>query len=450
MCLAFIATHNTHTHTSAHIHTYTIEKKHHVFQIRHCCRGPRHGRLGSDLHELQSSHPTYVLLALTTTSPPHPPIHTQHHTNTHTPPECPADPAVGKAGISCDFTKGACSSFTALAGKAITYGPQGAVSAVSAPRQAPTLQSNEYIFFGRVNIEMQAAPGAGVITSIVLLSDDLDEIDLEAVGSDNARIQSNTFSKGDDSKHDLLGYLPVADLTGASHKYTVDWTTDRIEFYVDGSLQRTLKRADIPDRYPQTPMRVKVGAWVAGFDGNAPGTIQWAGGVADFSNGPHSSYFKSIEVTDYAGGSSPTDKDVKEYVYGDRSGSSGSIKVVLGDGSSSTGNQGGSGSSSSSVSSSTAAPTTTSSTTVTSSPPTSSSSSTTVIVTSSTPASTASSTSSTLTTTTSYVLPTNTGSTNGTRTTTTIPTHPSVGAASGLVAGGGAALAAAAALLAAF
>ncbi|EGX93617.1 Concanavalin A-like lectin/glucanase [Cordyceps militaris CM01] len=250
---------------------------------------------------------------------------------------CPADAAVGKKGINCDFTKGACDAFDHIAGKAVTYGPRGAVSAVDGSFQAPTLVSKAALFFGRVDVEMQAAPGRGIVTSLVLLSDDLDEIDLEALGFDNANIQSNTFSRGDKDKHDLLGLLPVADLTGASHRYTVDWTTERIEFYVDGALKRTLKRADIPDRYPESPMRVRFGAWVAGGDGNQPGTIDWAGGRPDFSKGPAASYFKSVTVVDYAGGSSATDKDVKEYSYGDRTGSSKSIRVHLADGSTPSG-----------------------------------------------------------------------------------------------------------------
>ncbi|KAM3552764.1 hypothetical protein MY1884_007028 [Beauveria asiatica] len=265
--------------------------------------------------------------------------------------DCPADPAVGKKGIRCDFTKGACDAFEHIAGKEVTYDARGAVSAVDAPRQAPTLQSREAIFFGRLEAEMQAAPGKGVITSIVLLSDDLDEIDLETVGSDTARIQSNTFSRGDSTRHDLLGYLPVADTTrggGGGHTYTVDWTSSRIEFAVDGVVRRTLRRADIPDRYPESPMRVKLGAWVAGYDGNAPGTIEWAGGVADFAKGAAEAVFKRVVVTDYAGGSAATDRDVKEYSYGDWSGSSKSIRIHLADGTTITGDNPSPGGSSSS------------------------------------------------------------------------------------------------------
>lgn len=244
---------------------------------------------------------------------------------------------MGKNGGTCDFTKGKCSMFEHLDGKDVTYGSNGAVSAVGAVGDSPTLRSRGYIFFGKVEIEMQAAPGAGIVTSMTLVSDDLDEIDLEFLGADATRIQSNTFSKGDNSHHDLLGYLPAADGTSTFHKYGVDWTTDRIEFSVDGKLQRTLRRADISDRYPETPMRLRVSAWAAGYDGADQGTIHWAGGEADFSHGPAKSYFKSISMVDYAGGSSAVDKDVKEYSYGDHSGKATSIQIKMADGSTTTG-----------------------------------------------------------------------------------------------------------------
>ena len=44
-------------------------------------------------------------------------------------------------------------------------------------KQAPTLTSNHYLFFGKVTAEIQAAKGNGIITSFVLMSDSGDEID---------------------------------------------------------------------------------------------------------------------------------------------------------------------------------------------------------------------------------------------------------------------------------
>lgn len=42
---------------------------------------------------------------------------------------------------------------------------------------AKTISSTNYIFFGKVEIVMRAANGTGVISSFVMESDDLDEID---------------------------------------------------------------------------------------------------------------------------------------------------------------------------------------------------------------------------------------------------------------------------------
>lgn len=248
--------------------------------------------------------------------------------------DCPPDPAFGKNSATCDFTKGPCDVFEALGTTPVKYESRGGVFEMSKAGQAPTLRSRDYIFFGRVEVEMQAAPGKGVISCLVLQSDDLDEIDFETVGSDTKQIQTNYFYKGDITTYDRGAFHPVNDIL-TMHTYALDWTPDKLEWLIDGKVQRTVRRAEIGDsKFPQGPMQVKVGTWVAGYQGNSPGTITWAGGIADFSNGPSSAVFKTIKITDYGGGYSATSKDVKEYVYGDRSGSASSIRVKLRDGSS--------------------------------------------------------------------------------------------------------------------
>ena len=58
------------------------------------------------------------------------------------------------------------------------YDPEkGAVFSISSDGNAPTITSTKYIFFGRVEIVIQAAFGVGIVTSAVLQSDCLDEID---------------------------------------------------------------------------------------------------------------------------------------------------------------------------------------------------------------------------------------------------------------------------------
>ncbi len=248
---------------------------------------------------------------------------------------CPADPAFGKNKVECDFRKGECKAFHDLDGTTVTYDDSmGAVFSVDRATHAPTVRTDNYIFFGRIDVEIQAAPEGGIVTSAVLQSDDLDEIDWEWVGGDNTQVQSNYFSKGDDSTFDRGGFHDVDSPITQFHMYTIDWTPEAIQWIINGKTVRTLKAADVGDKYPQSPMQIRLGAWTAGREGAPEGTIEWSGGIADFSKGPFNAYYKSISIVDYAGGSSATSKDVKEYVFGDRSGSADSIQIKLNDGSS--------------------------------------------------------------------------------------------------------------------
>lgn len=78
--------------------------------------------------------------------------------------------------MHCHFVNGACPAFQNVAGTNIQYGANGAVFEIASLGVAPTIETGKYIFFGRVDIEVQAAPGQGIVTSAVLQSDDLDEV----------------------------------------------------------------------------------------------------------------------------------------------------------------------------------------------------------------------------------------------------------------------------------
>lgn len=242
---------------------------------------------------------------------------------------CPPNPAFGNEVVHCDFTAGACGAFSSLGG-GLTYGGNGAVFSISGLGQAPTIATGKYIFFGRVDVEVQAAPGVGIVTSAVLQSDDLDEIDWEWLGGDNAQVQTNYFSKGDTSTYDRGAFHPVVNPTGQFHVYSIEWTSKAVVWSIDGTAVRTLtyEAAKGGSGFPQTPMQIKLGTWVAGRPDAAPGTVTWAGGMADFSQAPFNGYYKSIAITDYAGADAPCTKSVTQYVYGDRSGSWQSIQVA--------------------------------------------------------------------------------------------------------------------------
>jgi hypothetical protein len=109
---------------------------------------------------------------------------------------------------------------------------------------------------------------------------------------------------------------------------------------VDGTVLRTLNRADTWNAtgnrwdYPQTPARVQLSLWPAGLPSNAPGTVEWAGGVISWnspfmSNGYYYALFTDVSVECYdpppgaqaASGS-------KSYTYTDRLATNQSIKLT--------------------------------------------------------------------------------------------------------------------------
>lgn len=235
---------------------------------------------------------------------------------------CPADPAFGMdynfhfnatpPSGTWDTTAGTV-SYSADKGAAFTINKQG---------DSPTIRSHFYIFFGRVEVLMKTAPGRGVISSVMLLSDDLDEIDWEFFGGNTTHAETNYFGKGMQDYHNAI-YYPVNGGVQADYRnYTIWWTKDALDFYIDGQKRRTLlpKEANNTQNYPQTPMRISLGIWAGGDPKLAQGTREWAGGDTDYSQAPFTMYVKSAQVTDFSSG--------KEYSYGDQSGSWQSIKIA--------------------------------------------------------------------------------------------------------------------------
>ncbi|KAF7588560.1 hypothetical protein BBP40_005515 [Aspergillus hancockii] len=259
--------------------------------------------------------------------------------------DCPADPAFGTSA-TFDLTKAISKKWKPVGN--VAQGKDGVELAVAKKGDGPLIQSDFYIMFGRVEFTIKAAPGAGIVSSAVLQSDCLDEIDWEWLGGDNAQVQTNYFGKGDTTTYDRGAFHPDAGNHDGFKTYTIDWDSSRINWQIDGNTVRTLEEDNAKDQYPQTPCYIKVGSWAGGDPSNAPGTIQWAGGPTDYSKGPFTMYVKSIKVTDYSTGSA--------YEYSDKSGTWKSIKAI--DGSVKGDSSGASTRSSSAASSVTVLPTT--------------------------------------------------------------------------------------------
>jgi beta-glucanase (GH16 family) len=208
---------------------------------------------------------------------------------------------------------------------AIDWSAKGATFSVERSGDSPTVQSVFYMLFGRLEVVMKVADGRGIISSAILQSEALDEIDWEFRG-DNSTILTNYFGKGDTSTYDRgedfnLDFKPQEDY----HNYTIDWTKERIEWWVDDKKVRTLEPKDAQDgtRYPQTPMNVRLGVWAAGdVNKNDPGVVEWAGGETDFSASPYIMTVSSVYAEDYTSAAKYSWDDM------DSSGSWEKVKVI--------------------------------------------------------------------------------------------------------------------------
>ncbi|ANB13139.1 Crh1p [Sugiyamaella lignohabitans] len=235
---------------------------------------------------------------------------------------CQPCKALGKK-IYVNFTEGASPLFLPVASpEQIRYTQEGVEFILSKPGHNPTLQSDFYIMFGRIEVILKASKGKGIVSSFVLQSDTLDEIDLEWIGEDTRRFQSNFFSKGDTSSYDRGEFHLCQPPQDAYHNYTIDWTDKNTIWYYDNQEVRRLP-GESPSGYPQTPMAIRIGSWAGGDPSNPPGTIEWAGGLTDYSKGPFVFTVKSLLVKDYSTGF--------EYAYGDQSGTWMSIQALGGE-----------------------------------------------------------------------------------------------------------------------
>ncbi|CAH2353952.1 extracellular glycosidase Crh12p [[Candida] railenensis] len=176
--------------------------------------------------------------------------------------------------------------------------------------QDPSIKSNFYLLYGNISAEIRSSYGAGVVTSLYLQSDDLDEIDImESIGNDLEHIQTNYFVKGNTSDYERGMYHALQSGAASEHynTYGLEWTPEKIKWFLNGELIREVE-PNPKEGYPTSPMYIVFSIWVGGDSTNDPGTISWSGGLTDFQDLPFDMYIRNVRVSDYSTGD--------HYVYG--------------------------------------------------------------------------------------------------------------------------------------
>lgn len=203
----------------------------------------------------------------------------------------------------------------------VKYATNGAEFTFAKRYDAPQMQSTWKMFFGRIDIVMKAAKGRGIVSGIVLLSSDLDEVDWECTGtmSNNSQIQTNYYGKGIED-YSVGAFVKVDSPAQQFHTYTLDWSPTSLTWAIDGVPLRTVNNAKGVN-FPQTPCAVSLSLWAGGDPSLPLGTQGWAGGTTPIPPPePYTMYIKSVKVHNMFPG--------QQYKYSDRSGSWGSIKVL--------------------------------------------------------------------------------------------------------------------------
>ncbi|KAI1155017.1 concanavalin A-like lectin/glucanase domain-containing protein [Nemania diffusa] len=226
--------------------------------------------------------------------------------------DCPAKKAWPEDSYYIDFTKetGPPENWIIDNNEAVNFSPQGAEFTYGKRGDAPNMWTDFYMLGGRYDVEMQIAPGQGIISNSVLFSDIQDEIDWEFSGNQHGEqpfpppdgkwtVGTNVFAQGQmwdgAATYQKDAYKPTTQF----HTYSVDWDESHISWYVDNQVVRSVQASNIPagSAFPQSPMKLQLGVWGGGDPANNYWTIQWAGGEVDMKGAPYTMYVRSVNIT---------------------------------------------------------------------------------------------------------------------------------------------------------
>ncbi|OAX48368.1 MULTISPECIES: beta-glucanase [Paenibacillus] len=144
--------------------------------------------------------------------------------------------------------------------------------------------------YGRVEARLKAASGVGLVTSLFTYSGQgtgtsNDEIDIEILGKDTTKMETNYFTNGVGQHSTIinLGFDASLDF----HNYAFEWSPSSIKWYVDGKLVHTENGSR--GTLPTSPGYIMVNLW----SGSGPAEI-WTGKF-NYPGMPVRAYFDWIK-----------------------------------------------------------------------------------------------------------------------------------------------------------
>jgi beta-glucanase (GH16 family) len=123
---------------------------------------------------------------------------------------------------------------------------------------------------GRFQARLKAAKGSGLVTAFFIYhgtrdGTPLSEIDIEIFGKDPSQMHVTYWIEGQSYSNtvDLRDVLddPSFDASAAFHDYTIDWSLQDIEWYVDGRLVHQENGTRSRGHLPLQPGKIYVSLW---------------------------------------------------------------------------------------------------------------------------------------------------------------------------------------------
>ncbi|KAI8974383.1 concanavalin A-like lectin/glucanase domain-containing protein [Pilobolus umbonatus] len=165
----------------------------------------------------------------------------------------------------------------------------------------PTFNATHYMKYGTFSASIKSANVGGAVTAVILIADNGDEIDFELLGGPGGDVVQTNYFYGDHIVYGENGgehKVNAGPISDTFYNYTVVWTPEYIQWFVNGKLERTKYKEEtfINGRYeyPMEAARVQIGLW----DGSgSSGTAQWAQGPINWSEHTEiNAYIKDVTV----------------------------------------------------------------------------------------------------------------------------------------------------------